>query len=340
MIYEIAITPEALEELMLGKDAATNTERLASLLFPGDAKHGNVLVADLASDEWVRSIKAVKAKLPPQRTVDWRSFVLRLLELCEPHGRQKLVLDSERDWIDESKSGVNGLLIDRVFASSELPKLDGVEQLTRIKDRKWLHQTFYAAGPAKLTADEQAKVFSRLLRYSDWCFVDLPYLSSSLSNESVTALQLIEIATNAGQLRSGAFHIDIRCESSRFSDFEGASFIPTVERVIASRARNRDVSVCIYTDGGTKNRTLFAGTLNTVAGKSTTQTKVIQRHVKWRVVMPHVRIGSKTDSGQDGDWMLNDLHKTAEKFHELQAEVKSSKGPKIKIGNVPEQLSW
>lgn len=337
MIYEIAITPEALEELMRGKDAAVNIERLENLLFPGGETHGNVLVADLASDEWTRSVYALTAKLLPAQTTAWKPFFLSLLKLCEPHERKNAILDSEIHWVQEAQSGDNADMIDFVFSSGKLAKPSNVEAISRLSDKQWTHKRFHPTGPANLSEKEQEAVFARLLRYADWCFIELPYLSSSLSNESKTAIQLVEIACKSGKLRKGPFHIDIRCQSEKYTDFAGAALPTKIDQILASSNCNRPVTVDIYTsEKKKKNRTFYAGTFTRPGAKDAKYC----RRVKWRVVLPHVRIGSDEDDNLDADWTLNSLSLAIEKFKSLTAEMQSAGPPARSFNKKAFEIRW
>ena len=336
MIYEIAITPQALEELLLGKDSDINTERLANLLFPGDAKHGNVLIADLATDEWARSIKAIREKLPPDKKLAGTAIFKRVFDLIEPHDRYGQILDSESHWIQEAHAGNNVSLIDFVFAKEKDAKFDKVEKISRLSDKKWTQKTFHSVGPAYLTEQEQEVVFEKFFQFSDWCYVELPYLSSSLSNESRTALQLVKIACRSGKLRRTPFHIDLRCRPDSYCDFEGAKLPTAIEQIIGDSSCNRAVTVDIFTNFRKKNQTLYVGTISQPGAKNAS----CFRRVKWRVVMPHVRIGSNDDDTLDADWTLSDLSVATDRFRRLSAEMQSGGPPAISLGKKSFELKW
>lgn len=204
----------------------------------------------------------------PQPTNLWKPFILGLLKLCEPHERRHNILDSEAHWIQEARAGDNADMIDFVFASEKVAKSNEVEAVSRLNDKKWTHKKFHPTGPANLSEKEQEAVFARFLRYADWCFIELPYLSSNLSNESRTAIQLIEIACKSGKLRKGPFHIDIRCQSEKYTDFAGAALPTKIKQILASSNCNRHVTVDIYTnDRKKKNRTFYAGTFTPPGAK-------------------------------------------------------------------------
>lgn len=318
-------------------DAAVNMERLENLLFPGGVELGNILVADLASDEWGRSVRAVQAKLLPAQTIAWKSLFLGLLKLCEPHERKNAIFDSEIHWIQEAKAGGDSDTIDFVFSSSKVAKSNDVESIFRLSDKHWTHRHFHPIGPANLSEKEQEAAIERLLRHADWCFIELPYLSSSLSNESRTAIQLIEIACRSGKLRKGPFHIDIRCQAKHYTDFSGAELPKKIKQILAPRSCNRSVSVDIYiTDTKEKGRTLFAGTFSPPGAKDAKYC----RRVKWRVVLPHVRIGSENDDKINADWALNSFSVAIENFKVLSAEMQSAGPPAMSFNTKAFEMRW
>ncbi len=170
MIYEIAITPEALEELLTSNDSAKMVEQLLGFLYPRSKAKCNVLVADLDTDSWMRSVKPLWHKVHPTKRSDAKELIKKIFELVQNHPRQSSSPYGEEGWLLEAKSGINGKLIDRVFASSIQSKHGDAEPLSKIADGDWIDRQFDADSPVALTEDGQRRIFEKLMCYSDLVF--------------------------------------------------------------------------------------------------------------------------------------------------------------------------